>query len=53
MGSLLRRVPMAVLFGVFLYMGVATLTGVQMVDRLKMLFMPSKHHADVSYVKKV
>ena len=30
---LLRKVPMAVLFGVFLYMGVASMTGVQFFER--------------------
>lgn len=53
MGPVLRSVPMAVLFGVFLYMGVASLNGVQMLDRIKMLFMPTKHHFDVGYVRKV
>lgn len=30
---LLRLIPMAVLFGVFLYMGVASMTGVQFFER--------------------
>lgn len=30
---LLRRIPMSVLFGVFLYMGVASMTGVQFFER--------------------
>lgn len=31
---LLRKIPMAVLFGVFLYMGIASMTGVQFFERL-------------------
>eukprot|EP00091_Calanus_sinicus_P005835 TRINITY_DN16369_c1_g1_i1.p1 TRINITY_DN16369_c1_g1~~TRINITY_DN16369_c1_g1_i1.p1 ORF type:complete len:103 (-),score=22.41 TRINITY_DN16369_c1_g1_i1:464-745(-) len=41
------------LFGVFLYMGVSGMNGVQFFDRLTLCFMPVKHHPNVSYVKKV
>ncbi|RZC41851.1 band 3 anion transport protein, partial [Asbolus verrucosus] len=51
MSPLLRRVPMAVLFGVFLYMGVASIDGIQFFDRIKLLFMPVKHHPQASYVR--
>jgi HCO3- transporter family len=54
MGPVLRQVPLAVLFGVFLYMGVASMTGVQLVHRLQLAFMPVKHHPeDVGYVRRV
>lgn len=53
MGPILRQVPLAVLFGVFLYMGVASMNGIQMLDRIKMLFMPVKHHPPVGYVRRV
>ncbi|XP_055373178.1 anion exchange protein 3-like [Condylostylus longicornis] len=53
MAPLLRLIPMAVLFGVFLYMGVASMTGVQFFDRLWLFFMPVKHHPPVPYVKRV
>lgn len=33
MAPLLRLIPMAVLFGVFLYMGIASMSGVQLFDR--------------------
>lgn len=33
MAPLLRLIPMAVLFGVFLYMGIASMSGVQFFDR--------------------
>ncbi|XP_013912289.1 PREDICTED: anion exchange protein 3-like, partial [Thamnophis sirtalis] len=53
MGSILRQIPLAVLFGVFLYMGVTSLTGIQLYERLLLIFMPSKHHPDHIYVIKV
>ncbi|XP_013387963.1 anion exchange protein 2 isoform X2 [Lingula anatina] len=53
MGPILRLIPLSVLFGVFLYMGVASLSGIQMVERIQLLFMPVKHHPDVSFVRKV
>ena len=35
---------MAVLYGVFLYMGITSLAGVQFVERILILFMPSKDY---------
>ncbi|XP_026517256.1 anion exchange protein 2-like, partial [Terrapene carolina triunguis] len=52
-GDLLRHIPLAVLFGIFLYMGVTSLNGIQFYERLHLLLMPPKHHPDVTYVKKV
>ncbi|XP_074049447.1 anion exchange protein 2 isoform X2 [Macrotis lagotis] len=52
-GDLLRQIPLAVLFGIFLYMGVTSLNGIQFYERLHLLLMPAKHHPDVTYVKKV
>ncbi|ELT89578.1 hypothetical protein CAPTEDRAFT_221709 [Capitella teleta] len=53
MGPVLRQVPLAVLFGVFLYMGVASMSGIQLLDRFKMIFMPVKHHPYIPYVRQV
>ncbi|XP_046734499.1 band 3 anion transport protein isoform X1 [Diprion similis] len=53
MAPLLRRVPMAVLIGVFLYMGVSSTNGVQLFDRIKLFFMPVKHHGTANYVRRV
>ncbi|KAF7646565.1 hypothetical protein LDENG_00185450 [Lucifuga dentata] len=52
-GEVLRQIPLAVLFGIFLYMGVMSLNGVQLTDRLVMLLMPPKYHADHAYVQQV
>lgn len=53
MAPLLRRVPMAVLLGVFLYMGISSTNGVQLFDRVKLFFMPVKHHGSAPYVRRV
>ncbi|XP_007501706.1 anion exchange protein 3 isoform X8 [Monodelphis domestica] len=53
MGPMLRRIPLAVLFGIFLYMGVTSLIGIQLSQRLLLLLMPAKHHPDEPYVTKV
>ncbi|XP_050987506.1 anion exchange protein 2a isoform X1 [Labeo rohita] len=52
-GDVLRQVPIAVLFGIFLYMGVMSLNGVQLTERIMLLFMPPKYHPDHTYVRKV
>ncbi|XP_031622600.1 anion exchange protein 3 isoform X2 [Contarinia nasturtii] len=50
---LLRLVPMSVLFGVFLYMGIASMSGVQFFERLGLIFMPVKYHPPEPYVRRV
>ncbi|XP_051969655.1 anion exchange protein 2b isoform X2 [Xyrauchen texanus] len=52
-GDLLRQIPIAVLFGIFLYMGVMSLNGIQMTERILLLLMPPKYHPDHTYVRKV
>ncbi|XP_021352339.1 band 3 anion transport protein-like isoform X2 [Mizuhopecten yessoensis] len=52
-GPLLQAIPLAVLFGVFLYLGVSSLSGVQMFKRMKLLFIPNKYHPSTSYVRRV
>jgi solute carrier family 4 anion exchanger 2 len=53
LATLLQQVPYAVLFGVFLYMGVSSMNGVQFFERVHLMFMPVKHHPQVSYVRRV
>uniref|UniRef100_A0A8D3ASR6 Anion exchange protein n=1 Tax=Scophthalmus maximus TaxID=52904 RepID=A0A8D3ASR6_SCOMX len=53
MSPILKFIPMPVLYGVFLYMGVASLNGVQFMDRLKLLLMPAKHQPDLVYLRHV
>uniref|UniRef100_A0A3Q3EQ25 Anion exchange protein n=1 Tax=Kryptolebias marmoratus TaxID=37003 RepID=A0A3Q3EQ25_KRYMA len=52
-GEVLRQIPLAVLFGIFLYMGVMSLNGIQLTERLILLLMPPKYHPDDNYVRKV
>uniref|UniRef100_A0A7N9AM65 Anion exchange protein n=1 Tax=Mastacembelus armatus TaxID=205130 RepID=A0A7N9AM65_9TELE len=53
MAPILKVIPMPVLYGVFLYMGVASLNGVQFMDRLQLLLMPAKHQPDLIYLRHV
>uniref|UniRef100_A0A8D0YJ53 Anion exchange protein n=1 Tax=Sus scrofa TaxID=9823 RepID=A0A8D0YJ53_PIG len=53
MGAVLRRIPLAVLFGIFLYMGVTSLSGIQLSQRLLLILMPAKHHPEQPYVTKL
>ena len=55
LGPLLRQIPISVLFGVFLYMGVNSLIDddIQFWDRFLMYFTPVKHHPNVAYVRRV
>ncbi|KAM8873214.1 electrogenic sodium bicarbonate cotransporter 1-like isoform 4-T5 [Synchiropus picturatus] len=53
MAPILKFIPMPVLYGVFLYMGVASLNGVQFMDRLQLLLMPAKHQPDLIYLRHV
>lgn len=53
MTDVLRLIPLAVLFGIFLYMGVTSLTGIQLYERITLMVTPAKHHPDHTYVTKV
>nr|XP_033773576.1 band 3 anion transport protein isoform X2 [Geotrypetes seraphini] len=53
MEPILKLIPLAVLFGIFLYMGVTSLNGIQLYDRMLLLLKPPKYHPDVPYVKRV
>ena len=44
---------MPVLYGVLLYMGVASLRGMQFIDRVELFFMPPKHQPDYIYLRHV
>jgi sodium bicarbonate transporter 10 len=50
---ILSFIPMPVLFGVFLYMGVASLKGLQFFDRILIMFMPEKYQPDYEYIRQV
>nr|XP_033188526.1 sodium-driven chloride bicarbonate exchanger isoform X10 [Bombus vancouverensis nearcticus] len=50
---MLRHIPMPVLFGVFLYMGVASLKGLQFFDRILIMLMPVKYQPDYMFLRQV
>ena len=47
----LKMIPMPVLFGVFLFMGVSSLKGLQFFERLLLLFIPRKHQPNIMFLK--
>ncbi|XP_075999106.1 solute carrier family 4 member 1a (Diego blood group) isoform X2 [Genypterus blacodes] len=53
MEPILKMIPMAALFGIFLYMGVTSLNGIQMWDRILLLFTPKKYHPSEAYATRV
>ncbi|XP_052079276.1 electroneutral sodium bicarbonate exchanger 1-like isoform X5 [Mytilus californianus] len=53
MTPILTIIPMPVLYGVFLYMGVAALKGMQLTDRILILLMPTKYQPDHIFLRHV
>lgn len=49
----LRLLPLPVLYGIFLYIGVASLYGVQFVQRLFLPFMSDKHKPDYEFLRHI
>ncbi len=50
---MLERIPMAILFGVFLFLGFTSLSRMEFIHRLQLLFIPYKLHPDTRFVRKV
>ncbi|CAL8284926.1 unnamed protein product [Merluccius merluccius] len=53
MEPILKMIPMSALFGIFLYMGITSLNGIQLWDRILLLLIPKKYHPDEPYATKV
>ncbi|CAF1226295.1 unnamed protein product [Adineta ricciae] len=51
--KILSFIPMPVLYGVFLFMGVSALRNMQIFDRVLLIFMPQKHQPDHPYLRHV
>ena len=49
----LRTIPMSVLFGLFLFMGVASMQGNQFFDRLKLWLMDRERYPTTSYIRAI
>lgn len=53
MEPILKMIPMTALFGIFLYMGITSLSGIQMWDRMLLLITPKKYHPSDAYATRV
>ncbi|XP_061086022.1 band 3 anion exchange protein-like isoform X1 [Conger conger] len=53
MEPILKMIPLTALFGIFLYMGVTSLNGIQLWDRILLLFIPKKYHPEEAYATRV
>jgi len=53
LAPVLRHIPIAVLLGVFLYLGVVSLSHLQLINRVQLFFIPTKLHPDLNYIRKV
>ncbi|KAK7500834.1 hypothetical protein BaRGS_00008078 [Batillaria attramentaria] len=51
--NILQVIPMPVLYGVFFYMGYSALRGMQLIDRILLVFMPVKYQPDHIYLRHV
>lgn len=52
-GTTLHLIPVAALFGIFMFLGVAGLSELQLTQRVSLLFVPPKHFPRLSYCIKV
>ncbi|XP_061080779.1 band 3 anion exchange protein-like [Conger conger] len=53
MEPILKMIPMTALFGIFLYMGITSLNGIQLWDRILLLFTPKKYYPSDAYATMV
>ncbi|XP_039560343.1 anion exchange protein 4 isoform X3 [Passer montanus] len=53
MAPVLKHIPMPVLYGVFLHMGVTALNSIELTDRVRLLLVPAKHQPDRAYLRHV
>ena len=50
---LIEEIPLAVCYGVFMYLGFSSLSGIQFIEQLKLIFVPSKYHPNRKYIRNV
>uniref|UniRef100_A0A8C3WIV3 Solute carrier family 4 member 9 n=1 Tax=Catagonus wagneri TaxID=51154 RepID=A0A8C3WIV3_9CETA len=53
LAPVLKFIPMPVLYGIFLYMGVAAMSSIQFTKRVQLLLMPAKHQPDLLLLRHV
>lgn len=51
--SVLKHIPLPVLHGVFLFMGISCLNGIELVHRVLIVLMPSKNQPDYLFLRNV
>lgn len=51
--SAIKMIPISVLFGIFLYFGIVSLSGTQLYERIKLVFIPSKYCPNHVYARGV
>ena len=51
--SVLKLLPLPVLYGLLLYLGVASLNGLQFIDRVLLALIPNKHRPDIKYLRQI
>jgi hypothetical protein len=51
--SILNKIPLGVLLGIFLYFGIVSLFGTQFFERIKLMFKPSKYRSNAIYSRAV
>ncbi|CAF4281539.1 unnamed protein product, partial [Rotaria sp. Silwood2] len=50
---IIRKIPVAALFGIFLYFGIVSISGTQLFSRIKMTFIPTKYYPNFGYLRRV
>nr|XP_044636539.1 anion exchange protein 4 isoform X7 [Equus asinus] len=53
LAPVLKFIPMPVLYGIFLYMGVAAISSIQFTKRVQLLLMPAKYQPDLLLLQHV
>ena len=51
--SVIELIPLAVCYGVFLYLGISSLSGIQFMEQIKLVFVPMKYHPNKKYIQNV
>ncbi|XP_057305088.1 anion exchange protein 2-like isoform X2 [Hydractinia symbiolongicarpus] len=47
----IENIPVAVCLGVFLYLGISSMAGIQFIEQIKLIFVPMKYHPNRKYVR--
>uniref|UniRef100_A0AC11CAU6 Solute carrier family 4 member 9 n=1 Tax=Ovis aries TaxID=9940 RepID=A0AC11CAU6_SHEEP len=53
LAPILKFIPMPLLYGIFLYMGVTAISSIQFTKRVQLLLIPAKHQPDLLFLRHV